>query len=250
MAVIALEQMVIELCKETGEPGFLNSQTITGCLLDGIRDLSLHAIPCFELIEDLSLNDYNAICWPQSCVKPLITFISRGGRSFALDVNDDLMCGIQNSDVKCNTFAEADTQIQDFFRIDGFEGFRSMWNWGLGEVYGYGGGYHYLGMVTHDYNRRQSFVKGCTIKSTDTFGMFCKSDGLSSAPLFVPVECKEALEYFALAKYYRTRNPNLGELNKKNYKEEFRRLQTFLEDEGEITWVDAVRSNVQSSPKF
>jgi len=251
MAAIPFEQIVIELCKETGEPGMLNNQTVVGCLLDGIRDLSLHAMPSWKLVTDLSLNDYNAICWPRSCVKPLITFITRDGRSFALDVNDDLLGGIQNVDVKCGSFIEADNQIQDFFRIDAYEGYRNMWNWGFGEVYGYGGGYNYLGMVTHDYNRRQSFVKGCTIKSTDTFGFFCKTDGLDGeAPMFVPAECKEALEYFALAKYYRTRNPNLGELNKKNYKEEFRRLQTWLMDEGSQAWSDSVGSNVMSAPKF
>jgi len=252
MGVIAFEQIVIELCKETGEPGLLNSQTITGYLLDGIRDMSIHAMPSYDLIDGLTLNDYNAICWPTECVKPLITFITRNGKSFALDVNDDLMSGIQN--VKVSTacsFAEADQQIQDFFRIDGFgEYFRTAWNWGLGEVYGYGGGYHSLGIVTHDPTRRQSFIKGCTIKSTDTFGFFAKTDGLSCAPMFVPAECKEALEYFALSKYYRTRNPNLGELNKKNYKEEFRRLQTFLNDNGEDAYTDAIRANYKSSPKF
>lgn len=251
MAVIPLEQIVIELCKETGEPGMLNSQSIYGCLLDGVRDLSIHAMPSFTIVENLTLNDYNAICWPQECVKPLITFITRDKRSFALSVNDDILSGIQNSTVPtANNFAEADAQIQDFFRIDQYYGWGQAWSWGLGEVYGYGVGYNSLGMVTHDYNRRQSFIKGCTIHSTDTFGFFAKTDGLgSSGPVFVPVEAKEALEYFALAKYYRTRNPNLGELNKKNYKEEFRRLQVLLNDEGVEAWSTAVHSGDKSSPK-
>lgn len=251
MAVIAAEQIVIELCKETGEPGFLNQQTMWGCILDGIRDLSIHAMPSFTIIENLTLNDYNAICWPQDCVKPLITFITRDKRSFALDVNDDILSGIQNANSPtANSFQEADCQIQDFFRMDAYWTWGTSWSWGLGEVYGYGTGYNSLGMVTHDYNRRQSFIKGCTLQSTDTFGMFCKSDGLSAgSPVFVPVECKEALEYFALAKYYRTRNPNLGELNKKNYKEEFRRLQAFLNDDGAEAWNTAVNVNTMSAPK-
>ncbi len=252
MALIAFEQLVIELCKETGEPGFLNSQAITGCLLDGVRDLSLHAMPSFDLIEGLTVNDYHAICWPSQCVKPLMTFITRNGRSYALDVNDDILSGIQNVDIpeRCSCLGDADRDIQDFFRIDDFSLYRNMWTFGLGEVYGYGSGYHYLGMVTHDATRRQSFIKGCSIQSTDTFGFFAKTDGLSQAPMFVPAQCKEALEYFALAKYYRTRNPQLGELNKKNYKEEFRRLQTFENDNGEDAYIDAIRSNYRSSPKL
>jgi hypothetical protein len=250
MSVISLEQVVVELCKETREPGMLNSQTIYGCLLDGIRDLSLHAMPSWSIVEDLSLNDYNAICWPSECVKPLITFLVRDGKSFALDVGDDLISGIQNA-TNASTFEEADNQINDFFRIDGigYNGYYNAWNWGLGEVYGYGTGYRSLGVVTHDQSRRQSYVKGVTLKSTDRFGFFCKTDGLSAAPMFVPAEAKEALEYFALAKYYRTRNPNLGELNKKNYKEEFRRLQTFLMDDGLESWSIAFNSGQKSSPK-
>lgn len=251
MALVAFEQIVIELCKETGEPGFLNSQTVTGCLLDGIRDLSLHAMPSYNIIEGLTVNDYNAICWPTECVKPLITFVTRDGKSLALDVNDDLLGGIVNSTTNCTCFQDAEREINDFFRIDGigYGGYYNAWNWGLGEVYGYGTGYRSLGIVTHDPTRRQSFVKGITLLSTDTYGFFAKTDGLSQAPMFVPAEAKEALEYFALAKYYRTRNPNLGELNKKNYKEEFRRLQCWLNDDGEAAWSIAVNSNNRSSPK-
>jgi|GEM_PF-3110702 len=250
MSVISLEQLVIELCKETGESGFQNSQTITGCLLDGIRDLSLHALPSWTIKEGLTLNDYNAICWPTDCVKPLITFLTRDGRSFALDVNSDLVGGIQNALEPAPTFDVANREIQGFFGASDYGVYGGSWGWGLGEVYGFGTGYNHLGMVTHDVTRRQSFIKGCNIQSTDTFGFFCKSDGLDAgAPVFVPVEAKEALEYFALAKYYRTRNPNLGELNKKNYKEEFRRLQTYMNDSGEEAWSLAVHSGDRSSPK-
>jgi len=248
MSVVAVEQIVIELCKETGEPGLHNGQVFYGAIFDAIRDLSLHNMPTWETVKNLPLNSYNAIDWPCSCVKPLITFIERDGRAFALDVDDNILGTINN---KIQTFEEADCEIQDFFRIDGFDhlhDYFQTWNWGLGEVYGYGSGYRSIGMVTHDKNRRQSFVKGCTVKSTDTFGMMMKSDGLSNAQ-YVPSEAKEAIEYFALAKYFRTRNPDLGELNRKNYKEEFRRLQIFSSDEGESSWIDAIRSNYRSSPK-
>lgn len=249
MSLVAVEQIVIELCKETGEPGLHNSQTLYGCVFDAIRDLSLHNMPTWETVKKLSLNSYNAIDWPCSCVKPLIVFIERDGRAFALDVDESIMGTVDN---KIGTFDAADREIQDFFRIDGFgylNSYWQTWNWGLGEVYGYGSGYRSIGMVTHDKNRRQSFIKGCTLKSTDTFGMMMKTDGLSQAA-YVPAEAKEAIEFFALAKYYRTRNPNLGELNRKNYKEEFRRLACFNNDDGENTWINAVRSNVMSAPKM
>lgn len=245
MAVIATEQIVIELSKEIGEPGLIGSQTLWGYLFDGIRDLAMHNMPTWETARGLTLNQYNAIDWPCSCVKPLITFIERNGRVFALDVDSDILNTV---DLPAQSFADANREIEDFFRIDDYYGYYQTYNWTLGEVYGFGGGYRHLGIVTYDKNRRQSFIKGCDLLSTDTFGCLYKSDGMSQTQ-FVPAECKEALEFFALSKYYRTRNPNLGELNRKNYKEEFTRLSKFNDYDSETSWADAVHHNDISSPK-
>lgn len=246
MGVVATEQIVIELCKETGEPGLMNNTTILGCLLDGIRDLSLHSMPSWDSEGDLPINAYNAVKWPCGMVKPLVTYLQRNGRALALDVDNSIT---QLNDTTVNTFSDANQQIQDFFRIDNFDQYYNTYNWGLGEIYGYGGGYSSVGVVTHDYKRRQSFIKGCTIHSTDTFGFFFKSDGLDSCPTHVPSECKEALEYFALGKYYRTRNPSLGAINRTNYKEEFTRLNKFYDNDDLNDWILAVNGNSKSSPK-
>ena len=256
--MVATEQIVIELCKETGEPGLSNQQTLFGCVFDAIRDLSLHAMPCWGVTEGLVADNRNAICWPNACIKPLMTFITRNiskpdgtfeKRSFALAVDDSLLGTINKTPVD----GSADATLWEFFRSDLFFEFSpyawSSWNFGLGEIYGMPSGYWKIGVVTHDPSRRQSFVNGCTVESTDTFGFFFKSDGLSSPPEFVPAQAKEAIEYFALGKYYRTRNPQLGELNRKNYKEEFYRLSSFEGDEGITAWIDSMRSSVMSAPK-
>lgn len=255
--MIATEQIVIELCKETGEPGLTNNQTIYGCVFDAIRDLSLHAMPCWGVTEGLTANNMNAICWPKACIKPLMTFVTRTKtqddgtllkRSFALAVSDSLLGTINKMPMDANP----DNNLWEFFRSDFFYAYYPYpsWNFGLGEIYGLPIDYFKTGIVTYDPPRRQSFINGCSLQSTDTFGMFYKSDGMCEPPEFVPSECKEAIEYFALAKYYRTRNPQLGELNKKNYKEEFYRLQSFLSDEGITAWIDAFRSSVMSAPKY
>lgn len=258
MSVVATEQIVIELCKETGEPGLQNSQTLFGAVFDAIRDLSLHAMPCWGVTEGLTLNSYNAMCWPSACVKPLMTFITRTctnqdgashKRSFALAIDDSLLGTINKS----NHAADADQTLWEFFRSDLFYAVApyTSWNFGLGEIYGLSSGAFTTGVVTYDQPRRQSFINGCKIESTDTFGMFFKSDGLDSenCPEWVPSQAKEAIEYFALGKYYRTRNPQLGELNRKNYKEEFYRLSAWEADEGITAWIDAMRSSVMSAPK-
>lgn len=256
MGVVATEQIVIELCKETGEPGLQNSQTLFGAVFDAIRDLSLHAMPCWGVTEGLTLNSYNAMCWPSACVKPLMTFITRTctdqngkihKRSFALAVDDSLLGTINKS----NHAADADQTLWEFFRSDLFYAVApyTSWNFGLGEIYGLSSGAFTTGVVTYDQPRRQSFINGCKIQSTDTFGMFFSSDGLSTCPEWVPSQCKEAIEKFALAKYYRVRNPPLGASMFSMYQGEMYRLSSFEDDEGIGAWVDAFRSNCVSSPK-
>jgi len=246
--MVATEQIVIELCKETGEPGLSNNQTLWGCVFDAIRDLSLHAMPCWGTIEGLTANNLNAICWPKACVKPLMTFVTRNGRSFALSVDDSLLGTIN----KTNFNGTADQALWEFYRTDLFYAVAPYvsWNFGLGEIYGLPSDAFKTGIVTYDQPNRRSFINGVSVKSSDTYGMFFSSDGLSVCPEWVPSQCKEAIEFFSLAKYYRTRNPNLGELNRKNYKEEFHRLSSYEIDEGLTAWIDAMRSNVMSAPKL
>lgn len=257
MGIVATEQIVIELSKEVGEPGLHASQTLFGCVFDAIRDLSLHAMPCWGVTEGLTLNSYNAMCWPSACVKPLMTFITRictdnegnqHKRSFALSVDDSLLGTINKTS---NTGNNCDQDMWQFFRSDLFNAVYpyTSWNFGLGEVYGMPSDYWKTGVVTYDPPRRQSFINGCTALSTDTYGVFYKSDGLSECPEWVPSQCKEAIEKFALAKYFRVRNPNLGASMFSMYQGEMYRLSSFESDEGITAWIDAFRSNQISSPK-
>lgn len=248
MGVVATEQIVIELCKETGEPGFANNRTIWGAVFDAIRDLALHAMPCWGVTEGLTANNLNAICWPSAAIKPLMTFVTRNGRSFALAVDDSLLGTINKTPVDTNP----DDDLWEFFRTDLFCALTpyQTWNFGLGEVYGLSSGFWKTGVVTYDIPRRRSFINGCTILSTDTFGMFYKSDGLDTCPEWVPSQAKEAIEKFALAKYYRVRNPSLGDRMWERYQQEFYRLSTFEDDEGVGAWINAFNSNVVSSPKM
>lgn len=250
MALVASEQIIIELCHETGEPGLINNQRIWGVFLDGVRDMAIFNMPTWEIINGLTLNSYNAIDWPCECVKPLITFLERNGRALALSVDNSI---ISAADTRIKTLSDASQEVEDFFRIDGFAGYPDYfrtYNFGLGEVYGYGSGYNHVGMVIPDKERRQSFIKGCRVLSTDTFGMFCKTDGLSGEkPIYVPAECKEPIENFALYKYYRVRNPNLAATFFEKYTQFCYRLTKFNNDSDEQDWNIAVNGNTMSAPK-
>lgn len=257
MGVVATEQIMIELCKETGEPGFQNQQTLYGCIFDAIRDLMIHTLPCWGVTEGLTASTTNSICWPSACVKPLMTFVTRtctaqdgatSKRSFALAVDDSLLGTINKS----NYTGTPDQALWEFFRTDLFYAVTpyTSWNFGLGEVYGLPSDAFKTGVVTHDPPRRQSFINGVSVKSNDTYGIFYSSDGLSECPEWVPSQAKEAIERFALAKYYRVRNPSLGELMFTRYQQEMWRLSSYESDEGVTAWLDAFRSNVTSSPKM
>lgn len=175
--------------------------------------------------------------------------MTRNGRSFALAVDDSLLGTINKTSVTSDT--NPDNDLWEFWRTDlsyGLYPYQS-WNFGLGEIYGLQSGAWKTGVVTYDPTRRQSFINGCTIQSTDTFGMFGKSDGLDTMPEWVPSQAKEAIEKFALAKYYRVRNPPLGASMFSMYQGEMYRLSAWESDEGISAWIDSMRAGVMSAPK-
>jgi hypothetical protein len=247
MSLIKTEQLVLELCKETGEPAAINNQTIWTGIFDGIRDLAIFGMPLYDSVEGLSLNNYNAICWPDKCIKPLIVYLKRDGKAIALDVDNSILH--TNDEPKVNSIYDANRQVQDFFRIDGFSAAYTMYHFDLGELYGYGGGYGHVGVVKNDKNKRQSQITGIDLRTDDSFGMFFKTDGLSKPPIYIPAEIKTCLELFVLQKYFRVRNPGLGATFMNRYKEEFGRVMKFYDDDGIGGWLSATNSNDVSSPK-
>lgn len=243
MSLLATDQIIKELCIETGEPGFINYNRVMGCVLDGIRDLNIYSIPSYG-IATLEISMMNSVDWPTDCIKPLCVFIVRNNRMVILDIDDNL--APEETVREAQSIPEADCQINDYLegRVSEFD----AWNLGIGELYGIGHGFNHLGYIKHNKDARMTHIVG-SIKTGDQVKMLYKSDGLSKCPDFVPAEIKEALEYFALHKYFRTRNPNLSEVNLKNYKERITRLNKFYGDEGIGAWVSAMNSNVISAPK-
>ena len=117
MAGVATEQIVLELCKETGEPGLLNNQTLWGALLDGIRDLSIFNIPSWYMTK-VEPNQYNALDWPDGCVTPLMVCLRRNDRTLALSVSEGMINNVNFADA--GTIVDVNTELTDFFRNDSF----------------------------------------------------------------------------------------------------------------------------------
>lgn len=248
MAMIATDMVIKQLCKETGEPGFHNYTTIEGLMLDAIADLNIFTMPCWS-VATIDITSFHTIDWPCDCIKPLVAALKRDNKHYLLSVSTDLL-GILDP---ISTASEPEScEAGDLFRIDGFiETFGwSVWSWGLGELYGAETMLPPFGLITHDKQRNQSFIKGCRINTGDQVVMFFKSNGLTECPTFIPSEAKEQIEYFILQKYFRTRNPNLAAINRSNYKEENYRLSRFYDEGDEDTWIRAMNSNQISSPKI
>ena len=245
--MVATDQIIKELCKETGDPAFLNYTSFEGPVLDAIRDLSIFNMPSFSHAE-LELNEYNAVEWPTAVVKPLAVLLVRNGEAMILDVD----VSIENlfpEKVSPSNASESDNFIQDAFAIDGGRfAWTRFFNWGLGELYGLQS-YRGYGTVTHHKSNRQSYIKGNFMRSDDKIVMFYVTDGLECLPKFVPSECKTAVESYALYKFFRVRDTNKSQVFLKDYKENFTRLNKFWTADDDQTWIAAMSSNVKSSPK-
>lgn len=245
--MVATDQIIKELCLEMGDPQFLNYSRLLGGVLDGIRDLSLFNMPSYSHAV-LDINHYNAVDWPCGLVKPLMTCLLREGRCVVLAVDDNIVNSYNDHNVKVVT-PESEHQIKDMFNIDGaYFSWYGNFNWGLGEIYGLTS-MIVNGYVSHNKNLRQSTIKGNCTHSSDQVVIFYITDGLDDCPMFVPTECKTAIEHYALYKFFRTRDPNLSERNLRNYKENFTRLNKFWTGDDVTTWNIAMNSNVKSSPR-
>lgn len=243
MSYIKTDWIIKTLCKETGEPDFLNYNQLLGYVLDGIKDLSLFAVPEYKVCK-LTINSFNSIEWPIDCIKPLSVCLVRNEQAVVLDIDDNIIPQKNLVKKKVNNWSIDDLFIHDAYDIDYL-----TYSFAIGELYGFENNINRAGYIKHDKLNRQSYIKG-SLRFGDEILFYYKSDGLENCPDSVPSEYKEALEFFALAKYYRSRNPGLAEVNRKNYKEEFTRLRKYYQDEGINSWIDALRNNVKSSPKF
>lgn len=249
MGTVATDQVIKEMCRETGEPGLHNYTTLQGYMLDSIRELNMFSMPTWSTAL-LNITAFNTIDWPCDCVKPLLTVLFRKNKYYLLSVSNDIIGSVipnelpEADDTQCNA--------EDLLSIDGYiEAYGwSIWNWGLGEVYAAETMLPPFGVVVEDKKNRQSYIKRCKLQTGDQIYLFFKSDGLGDCPEFIPAEVKEVTEFFILMKWYRRRNPSMFEMMDAKYKERLFRVERWWNDEGEDAWIRAMNSNTVSSPKI
>src|ERR1700761_3191863 len=205
MSGIATDQVIKELVREAGEPGLHGYTTMQGYMLDAIRTLNIFSMPTWSNVL-LPITSFNTINWPKSCVKPILTILKRGNKKYLLSVSTSLLDALPDDYVPTETDETCDAE--DLLRVDGLIDIFgwSVWNWGLGELYGSQTLAPPYGLVIHDKKNRQSYIKGVKLQTGDQIYFFFKDDGLHNCPKFIPAEAKDTCEFYMLMKWFRVRN--------------------------------------------
>ena len=248
MALIRLDQVVKELCRECGEPDYRNYNALLSHVRRGYMGLNLSNMPSTRWV-NLMLNNLNAIEWPEDCIKPIIVGLCRGGRIVNLDV-DPYLC-LPNY-CTCKTLSEAQKEVDEFAL--GVAGspygyyYYNTYDSGIGELYGVGGGYNSLGYIKHDKENRMTYVQGPYAEG-DTFVLYYKCDVNILGLVAIPVEVERAVREYAFYEYYRVKAPTLSDRAWERYKAMVTELNKFNQARTESEWISALTSNEMSAPK-
>lgn len=219
-ALTPIDQVIRQLCRETGEPDFKNYDTILSHVRGAIVDLNLYVIPTVKTIE-VRLNKVKNIEWPDDCVKPVLIGLTRHGRTCNISIDSGISA---QTNCGCSSMSEVESEIEntlsqacgDPYSYNGVEG--------------YGTGFDSIKACTHDKENRITNLK-FQLNPGDKILFTYISDGISDGVSHVPVEAETAIGEWVFWKYYRRIQPTLSDRARINYKEEFTRLRKFFNDE-------------------
>lgn len=228
-ALTPIDQVIRQLCRETGEPDYKNYDTILSHVRGAIVDLNLFVLPSVktQLVE---VNSLNNIDWPEDCVKPILIGLSRNNKICNISVDSGVA---PIKDCGCSSMTEVEASIQE--TLDNGCGDAFDYN----GIEGYGSGFDSIKACTHDKENRLTNIKFKLLPG-DKIQFTYVSDGISDGVTHVPVEAETAIGEWVFWKYYRRTSPALSDRGRMNYKEEFTRLRKFFNDEPLENWIRAV----------
>lgn len=97
MALTAIDQIIRELCIETGEPDFKNYDKILSHVRRAMAELAIYVFPQSKTVK-VSINNKNAIQWELDCIKPIRVLIKRKDSICTLSNDDGDYCSCSGSD--------------------------------------------------------------------------------------------------------------------------------------------------------
>jgi len=231
-ALTPIDQVIRQLCRETGEPDYKNYDTILSHVRGALVDLQLYVLPSVKTTM-VKLNRLNNIEWPADCVKPVLIGLVRNGRTCNISVDSGVSPAL---DCGCGSMTEVEKNIQETVQNTDVDPYLY---YGI-EVYGQG--YDSIRACTHDKENRITNLK-FKLLASDQVQFTYISDGISGGVSHVPVEAETAISEWVFWKYYRVSKPSLSDRGRINYKEEFTRLRKFFNDETLEDWIKAIRRN-------
>lgn len=233
MGLTKIDQVIRQLCRETGEPDFKNYDTILSHVRGALVDLNLYILPSVKTFT-LKADYLGNIAWPCSVTKPILVSLIRNGRKCALDVDNSVATG---TGCDCSTVSEAEGYIDSYIASEEI-GTDIFYRDGNGFPI-YGGGFRKINLCSHDYENRFTHIK-CRIRKGDTFEFTCVTDGISEGVTHIPSEAELPIGEFVFWKYYRRSDKGLSDRARENYKQETYRLHRLLTDNTIEDWIRAI----------
>lgn len=228
-ALTPIDQVIRQLCFETGEPDAKNYDLILSHVRGAIIDLKLYVIPSVKTVV-CKVNGLSNIDWPKDCVKPVVVGLSRGSKICNISIDSGIAPA---SNCGCSSMTEVEQNINETLQNSDVDPY--LYN----GIEGYGQGYDSIRACTHDKENRITNVKFKLLPG-DKIQFTYISDGIGTGVTHVPAEAETAIGEWVFWKYYRRTYPSLSDRGRQNYKEEFTRLRKFYNDVTIDQWIKAI----------
>lgn len=228
-ALTPIDQVIRQLCRETGEPDFKNYDTVLSHVRGAIIDLNLYVIPSVKT-KEVCVNKLSNIDWPKDCIKPVMIGLTRNGRTCNVSIDSGISSTV---DCGCTSMTEVEENIER--TIAGYDGDPYMYN----GIEGYGQGYDSIKACTHDKENRITNLK-FKLRGGDKIQFTYISDGIGEGVTHVPAEAETAIGEWVFWKYYRRTDKGASDRGRAQYKEEFTRLRKFYNDVTIEDWIRAI----------
>ncbi len=231
MAATKIDQVIRQLCRETGEPDYKNYDTILGHVRGALVDLNLFTFPNMKTVE-ITANNIKNLVWPADCVKPVIIGVKRRNKICNISVDSGVSFAGTSP---CGSITEVELDIEN--TINNECGQCYLYDGGI--LVGYGFGYDHIKACTNDFENRFTNIK-FKILSGDVFQFTYISDGIGAGVSHVPIEAETCIGEWVMWKYFRTTKIGVSNTARENYKQESYRLKKFYNDQSIEAWIKAV----------
>jgi hypothetical protein len=221
-SLIPLEVIASDVSADLGDSKGKYKYKLTRYLLDGYRKLHTFIDQDFD-VKTAVLEYDNVVVLPDDFIYETKVGIRNENGCIAILTLDKSIQARKLSDSQCSSFVNSvwngEYEGDGYYFYNAFRGGES-----LGELYGYGRGVINSGFYNLDRKSGEIYI-GSHVPVGCEIVVEYKSDGVSNGLKLVPIEMKEALEFYAKFKWYADKNITQSQVNKNYYEEEYYRIK-------------------------